>query len=266
MQGSTTDEQRWQREAAFFNSQVYSDGPLHPATIQRYSACRKPFLSAEYPFAVMGDVSRCSILEVGCGDGRSSVLLALKHANVVGIDISQRAVEAATSKAARNGVGGQTAFICTPFELYTANRKFDWVLGFAILHHFLPVLPQVLRQFQEFGDTGTRYLFVEPIALVNWLRKLRLMLPIPVNGTPDERPLNKVDLATMRSAFPGQFEITYFGFFCRVSALILRNGNYERSATWRQAVYDFTARLDRVLLQKLGLRQLASIAVIVART
>jgi hypothetical protein len=238
MQGSTTDEQRWQREAAFFNSQVYSDGPLHPATIQRYSACRKPFLSAEYPFAVMGDVSRCSILEVGCGDGRSS----------------------------RNGVGGQTAFICTPFELYTANRKFDWVLGFAILHHFLPVLPQVLRQFQEFGDTGTRYLFVEPIALVNWLRKLRLMLPIPVNGTPDERPLNKVDLATMRSAFPGQFEITYFGFFCRVSALILRNGNYERSATWRQAVYDFTARLDRVLLQKLGLRQLASIAVIVART
>ena len=62
-----TDQRRWEQERAFFDAEEYSEEAIPPSTIERYTLCRKPFLPAEYPFWVMGDVRGRRVLELGCG-------------------------------------------------------------------------------------------------------------------------------------------------------------------------------------------------------
>ena len=75
------------------------------------------------------------------------------------------------------------------------------ICGWAVLHHLLPVLDAVLADLQSVARPDTKWVFAEPISVWGWLRKLRLMLPIKVHGTPDERPLNVDDLALFRAEF-----------------------------------------------------------------
>jgi len=133
---------RWTLEQQFFDAEEYSESPIPANTIERYQLCRKPFLPAELPFWLMGDVRGKRILEVGCGDGGNSVLLALKGALVEGIDISPRAIQIARKRAEAQGVADRVEFYAMPLEAYLerAQGKFDIICGFAVLHHLLPVL------------------------------------------------------------------------------------------------------------------------------
>src|ERR1700736_5219994 len=49
----------------------------------------------EYAFAVLGDVVGRTILELGCGSGINSVLLARRGARVVAVDISHSLIAVA---------------------------------------------------------------------------------------------------------------------------------------------------------------------------
>ncbi len=265
MEDQGRQEKRWANEAAFFDAETYSDAPIDALTVQRYCQTKKPWLYPEFPYWTMGDVRGKTILEVGCGDGTNSILMALRGARVVGIDISKKAIEAAKRKAERQGVSHLTEFVVSPFEVYETEKKFDWVVGMAILHHFLPVLEQVISQFRKFGSEKTKYLFSEPVALSDALRKFRLMLPIPIRGTPDERPLNKHDFKILDRSLPHPIHITYFGFLTRFSKFLISNGNYERTSSIRRLFYDLSARIDAFLLQRLRIGTLASCAVISAK-
>ena len=265
MDSKSNHEQRWATEAAFFDAEEYSESPIDPLTIERYKRCSKPWLPAEYPYWTLGDVKGKRILEIGCGDGGNAILMALKGGHVSGIDISPRAIEIAKKKALLHGVQDRTEFQCLPFELYSAPEKFDIVIGFAILHHLLPVLEDVLRQIQNFGGPETRYIFNEPVSLARWIRGLRLMLPIPVHGTPDERPLEPPEFAILSKCFPRQMDVHYFACLLRGGFFLLKDGNYEQSNGVRQMAYDFLGRIDQLLLAKLRLGSLASSAVIEAR-
>jgi SAM-dependent methyltransferase len=84
------DTKRWASERSFFDDEEYSEAPIPASTIARYTQCRKPWLAPEFPFHILGDVRDKYILELGCGDGGNSILLALRGARVVGVDISSR--------------------------------------------------------------------------------------------------------------------------------------------------------------------------------
>ncbi len=265
MDPESNHEQRWATEAAYFDAEEYSEAAIDPRTIERYKRCSKPWLPAEYPYWTLGDVNGKHILEIGCGDGGNAILMALKGAHVSAIDISPRAIEIAKKKAILHGVQDRTEFQCLPFELYSAPVKFDIIIGFAVLHHLLPVLEEVLRQIQAFGGPETRYIFNEPISMARWMRRLRLMLPIPVHGTPDERPLEPQEFAILRKCFPRQLDVHYFAGLLRGGFFLLKDGNYEHSSGVRRTAYDFLGRIDQLLLAKLRLGVLASSAVIEAR-
>jgi SAM-dependent methyltransferase len=254
--------ERWKAEQAFFDQEEYSEGPLAASTIERYTACKKPYLPAEFPYWLLGDVRGKRILEFGSGDGHTSVLLALKGANVVGVDISPRAVSVATERARIHGVSGRASFHATPLELYLKDHseKFDIICGFALLHHVLPELETVMANLCQLADERTVFLFVEPIALSRTLRRVRLALPIAIHGTPDERPLEPADLDILRRALPGM-KMRYFEFLLRPWQRFI-GGRYEDYSALMRFGYDSLARLDNAVLSLPGAGRLASTAAI----
>jgi 2-polyprenyl-3-methyl-5-hydroxy-6-metoxy-1,4-benzoquinol methylase len=254
-----SDTERWESEQAFFDEEEYCEEPIPASTIQRYTDCTKPWLAAEFPFHVLGDVRDKHILEVGCGDGGNAILLALKGARVVGVDISRRAIEIARKRAAMHGVADRTTFLAKPLELYqpAPNDGFDVICGFAVLHHLLPVLDETIGTIMAMGVPGAFVVFTEPIALSRWLRKLRLLLPIPVHKTPGERPLEPADLAILQKHM-AKFDVRYYNSAVRIVNRFLVRGRYEDFSTAQRIFYDTIARIDEFTLNHLGLRRLAS--------
>ena len=259
------DQPRWTSEQEFFDHEAYSEEPIPQDIIDRYVACRHPFTPAEYPFWVLGDVRGKRIFDLGCGDGTNSVLLALKGAHVVAVDISPRAIEIAKNRARLHGVEGRAEFHASPLETYLgqAGGKFDIICGFAILHHLLPVLDSVLDDLKKLAHSQTVYMFTEPVALSAGLRKLRLMLPIPVHGTPDESPLRARDLELILQRLPGA-EVRLSHFLLRFWDRFI-TGRYRDYSPLRRAIYHSLCHLDRGILSIPDLGILGSSSVILSR-
>jgi SAM-dependent methyltransferase len=104
-----------------------------------------------------------SILDLGCGPGWTSMFLARAGWDVLGVDISERMIEIARERAAREGAPAE--FIVSDMEeLDLARRDFDGVLLFDSLHH-CPGYVEVLRRAYEHLRPGGCLLLMEP----SWL-------------------------------------------------------------------------------------------------
>jgi len=261
-----SDQSRWESEQKFFDDEEYSDQPIAESTIQRYTQCRKPWLAAEFPFYILGDIRGKYVLELGCGDGGNAVLLALRGAEVVGVDISPRAIEIARHRAELHGVTARTTFEAKPLELFQppGGRKFDIVCGWAVLHHLIPVLDETMATLCKTAKPGAFFLFSEPISLWKWLRRLRLALPIAVHGTPDERPLEPAEIAVLRKHIP-RLEIHYYNALIRAVNRFALHGRYEDFSPSARLAYDAVARVDEFCLNRLGVAGLASSAAMYGR-
>jgi SAM-dependent methyltransferase len=151
-------------------------------------------------FERLGEVRGQRVLDLGCGHGMASVVLARRGADVTACDLSRGYLHEARARAGVNGVvirWVQANCERLPF----ADEAFDRVWGSAILHHldlasFGPELSRVLRP-------GGRAVFCEPWGENRWLRWARNHLPYPgKERTADEEPLGNWHLALLRSYFP----------------------------------------------------------------
>jgi len=75
-----------------------------------------------------------SVLDLGCGTGWTSRILARAGFEVLGIDISPDAVGIARSVAAEEGVTG-AQFVEADYEGFHTDRSFDYALFYDSLHH-----------------------------------------------------------------------------------------------------------------------------------
>ncbi len=73
------------------------------------------------------------ILDVGCGLGKVTVILAKKGLDVVGIDISPKLIKLAREKALKNKVN--VPFEVTKLSKFDVGEKFDAVLFAGVLEH-----------------------------------------------------------------------------------------------------------------------------------
>ena len=257
----TDKDDRWEREAAFFDKQAKAKRPsdllISRATIDRYANSTKPEFPAEYRFIGLGSLKGKLVLDIGCGDGESTVLLALLGATVTGIDISPDAITVAKERALVNGVAEQTTFICKPLEVADIPREsFDVIWCDAFLHHVIPDLKSTLDTMKSWLISGGKIVISEPVSLSPKFRALRLaLLPAP-DATPDERPLEPIELSMVHAAFPAS-GFRYFGLVARAAGLVLPNGNYEQASVLRRATFRLSAQLDQTLFS-LGLRDLSS--------
>lgn len=112
-------------------------------------------------FRKIRSVKDKQVLDLGCGLGYDSAILALKGAKVVGIDISSGCIEKAHSFLRSLGLGSRTQFqVMNASSLDFPEKYFDLVFGRAILHHILPEggLKEVHRVVKD------NCCFIEPLA------------------------------------------------------------------------------------------------------
>jgi ubiquinone biosynthesis O-methyltransferase len=104
-------------------------------------------------FELLGDVRGRSVLDVGCGDGELAVELWKRGANVTGIDASREMIEAARSRAQREGA--EIEFSATDAgNIPFASERFDIVAAVTILcfvENAAPVFAEIARVLRPGG-------------------------------------------------------------------------------------------------------------------
>ena len=263
-------ERRWDQEAAFFDRLAQrvetTSLAIDPLTLRRYSrpVLRRRF-NKEYRFKVLGSVEGKALLDVGCGSGQNSVLLARMGAFVTGVDVSPVAIEVARRRAAVNGVAERVRFVCSPIEKADLpDREFDIVWGDGFLHHVLDDLDLVMSHLARCAKAEGVLIFSEPVNLSPMLRRIRRHVPIRTDATPGERPMLRVELDLLRRYLTG-LAMHSFSIFGRLDRLILVRCNYERSNIVRRGIVNAIAVVDWLIGSLPGFDRLASTCVLHGR-
>jgi 2-polyprenyl-3-methyl-5-hydroxy-6-metoxy-1,4-benzoquinol methylase len=266
MQRDQTESTRWKDEAAFFDQEAEAAmsriQAVHPRTIDRYGRLKRRRFNKEFRFRVIGPLAGKTVLDVGCGDGINAVNFAKLGARVTGIDISPKAIELAERRAEVDHVSDAVRMVCSPLELAELPpASFDVIWGEAVLHHLIHDLDDVMRRLVRWAKPGAVVVFGEPVNLSPALRKLRMMLPIHTDVTPDERPLEQAELDIVGRHLP-DMRIRYFSVVDRLSRFVLSNHNYELSSAPRRALSSIMNTIDYGLLSVPALHWLAGTCVI----
>lgn len=142
----------------------------------------------------LGNLAGRQVLELGCGLGEISVLLAKSGACVTAFDLSPASVAFAKRRAELNQVAERVYLAAAAGEAMPfADHSFDLIFGKAILHHLDAGLgaPELYRVLKP----GGRAAFVEPMGMNPFLRFARAYLPYPnKNPRGADRPLHYEDI------------------------------------------------------------------------
>jgi ubiquinone/menaquinone biosynthesis C-methylase UbiE len=140
----------------------------------------------------VGELQGKKVLEVGCGEGWSTLEYARRGAAVYPFDISPESVRNLMREITATGAAKQVSPAVMAAEcLGYPDDTFDFVLGVAILHH--TDLQYVSQEVERVLKPGGRALFIEPLAH-NWLLQLFRWLT-PQRRTPTEQPLTVEQIA-----------------------------------------------------------------------
>ena len=149
----------------------------------------------------LGDLRGKQVLELGCGLGTLSTLLARSGAKVTALDISPQSIDVARRRAALHGVADAIEFVVGPGEELPLNSaRFDAATGKAVLHHLdasraAPELARVLRP-------GARAAFAEPLGTNPLLTFARDHVPYPhKNPRGADIPLSYADIRNWEAPF-----------------------------------------------------------------
>lgn len=244
--------------ASISDSELLVDPVLPPYPNREHVA----FL--DFMFAQMGDLTGRRVLEIGCGTGHLTAYLALRGAEVLGIDVSDGMLALARRRAAVNGVDHKVTLLASPVEtLDLPDASFDVVLANQVLHHLeLSVaMPNISRMLSDSGVA----LFAEPVLLlpdiVRRIRYSRVVLRrFPSRtDTPDERSVDLADLALILAAFSSA-EVRPFQLFTRLQNFReLSDGAFQKlqsTDTWLLRSFPPSRRLARYVVLVLRNRQL----------
>jgi SAM-dependent methyltransferase len=196
---------------------------------QDYRFADEPYLTHETwigpALDALGVVNGLRVLDLGCGHGMASVVLARRGAVVTACDLSPGYVREARIRADANGAAVRHV-VCDGARLPFADGCFERIWGNAILHHL--DLDQAAHELHRVLAPGGIGVFCEPWAgnrLLNWARQ-RLFYP-GRHRTADEVPLGPRDLEPLRRLFPS-LRVQGFQFLSMVGRVLneprLRSG------------------------------------------
>lgn len=138
-------------------------------------------------------------MDYGCGSGENSVVLSALGAQVTGIDISPELIALSERRMEVTGFRWH-ARTASAYATGVPDKSFDIVFGAAILHHL--DIGDAAREVFRVLKPGGRAIFSEPIRDSSILRRLRAIVPVPVqNASPDEYPLTTAKINEFASSF-----------------------------------------------------------------
>lgn len=203
-QGGEPTSDRLQHEQAFHNAQAaerrqgWENDPARlrfsPEEYLDHEPWVRPALKR------LGPIAGKRVLDFGCGHGMAATCLAKMGAEVVAFDLSEGYVHEAVARAKANGVHIQ-GLLADGARLPLADASIDAIWGVAILHHLN--IEQAAQEIKRILRPGGIAVFCEPWGGNPLLRWARRRLPYPgKERTPDEVPLQSVDVDELKRVFP----------------------------------------------------------------
>ncbi|HEY0941021.1 MAG TPA: class I SAM-dependent methyltransferase [Steroidobacter sp.] len=103
------------------------------------------------------------VLDVGCGVGRWSTLLAARGGIVTGMDLSPTMIAQAKRRANAKGLGDRCRFLLQDLAQLDAGEKFDLIIGVTVLQHILDTeaLRSAVQRMAEHLVPGGRMVLLE---------------------------------------------------------------------------------------------------------
>lgn len=191
----------------------------------------------------LGDVNGRRVLDVGCGTGYSSLLLAERGANVVALDSSARSIDRLKRASAALSLGRVEAHVEDALRI-DEHGPFDAVLGLFILHHVEP-FDVFARRLRGTLKPGGRAFFWEnnAVPMLMWFRSRVVgRFWIPKFGDDDETPLSPQEVDLLRNHFEVKVTIPETLLFRLVSSYVLQRrcaGVCERLDRWAHEIRPF---------------------------
>ena len=207
---SQTVEDRLNNEREFHND-VFAEE--RRASVGRFYETI-PDARGDYWTTLSEDCRDKVVLEYGCGPGSRAFDLAAMGAHVLGIDISDVAIEIARKRAAELGVNADFR-VMNAEDLELPNRSFDKIVGSGIIHHLdlHKAFSEIARCLRQDGVAA----FIEPMGhhpLVNLFRRLT-----PSIRTVDEHPLVMRDIEVAKRYF-GSVKVRYYNLVSMGAGLL----------------------------------------------
>jgi SAM-dependent methyltransferase len=172
------------------------------AVIARYAnPPRETAYPWEYAFHLLGDVGGKRILDLGCGDGECTTLIAAHGGGVTALDISTDLLAMTNARCEADGHVNRVRPVCASVhDMPLASEAFDVVFGMAVLHHV--DLDLAARETHRVLKPGGRAIFCEPMRNSTVVAALRRLIPYRhPDVSPFERPLRWDEIARFASRF-----------------------------------------------------------------
>lgn len=124
-----------------------------------------------YAFHLLGDVHGKTVVDLGCGNGLNTVVLATLGARVIAVDDSERNLKVATKRICANGVAGRVTLVRSESGgIPVASGVVDRVLCADTLHRDGCIL--TARQIRRILKPGGAAVFVGRLAGFEWARTI----------------------------------------------------------------------------------------------
>jgi 2-polyprenyl-3-methyl-5-hydroxy-6-metoxy-1,4-benzoquinol methylase len=214
--------QRWANELAFFEETEtsFSVSRTPEGVIQRYQHPRGR-TALEYAVRMAAPLPGKRVLDLACSFGASSTLLAILGATVTGVDLSPKLIHTAQKRALLDGVATNCQFICSPVEIIKFKpEQFDLIWCESSIHHVIPELVTLMNQLLTWTKPGGMIIVTEPINHSPWLRRLRFATSVKINGSSDERPLEKSETGFIKVSL-ADVSVRYFRLLSRIERVFL---------------------------------------------
>ncbi len=185
--------------------------------------------SLRVTFEWLGDLRGKCVLELGCGPGDYTIMLARRGADVMALDIAPSSLRITRQRAEASGVGGAVHVSGMAAEtLAFPAAAFDWVVGFGLLHHADPAAlgPELKRVLRPNGHA----IFREPLGTNPALEFARNHLPYrDKHHSLNEHPLTYQQIRQVGQSFRST-RVREFYLFSMISRAV--GGEMSFPALW----------------------------------
>lgn len=174
--------------------------------------------------AYFGDVRGKRILDIGCGNGGTSLMLARGGGEVLALDTSQVAVDNLNTLAREQGIRNVIAVRADAMQIGELGG-FDYVFGSLILHHIEPFDEFASLLGQSIRRGGRAFFFENNAAsdLLIWFREHIVgRLWVPRCGDGIEFPLTPAEIDMLRRHFSVEIRVPEMVFFQLASTYLLK--------------------------------------------